>query len=114
MKYFAMLSLTLLIINVCPAQTETKIPEDSLPAFAHNELHKKYSGYTVNSIFRKVDTLQSVTYKVEVQKKTTQIELLYDKRGKLICKEKSKIYTYDGTEKPKSKPSSGTSSGGCH
>lgn len=104
MKYFAMLSLTLLVINVCSAQTETKIPEDSLPAFAHNELHKKYSGYTVNSIFKKMDKLQNVTYKVEVQKKTTQIELLYDKQGNLISKEKSKIYTYDGTEKPKSVP----------
>lgn len=113
MKYFALLSLTLLIINVCSAQTETKIPGDSLPALVHNELYKKYSGYTVNSIFKKVDKLQNVTYKIEVQKKTTQIELLYDKHGELISKEKSKIYTYDGTEKSRS-PSSPSKSNDGH
>ncbi|MDO9184414.1 MAG: hypothetical protein Q7W13_00260 [Bacteroidia bacterium] len=114
-NYFVMLSLTFVIINVCSAQTETKIPGDSLPALVHNELNKNYALYSVNSISRKVDQLQNSTYKIEVQKKSTVIELHYDKQGKLINKEKSKVYTYDGTEKTRSpSPSSPGKSGDGH
>ena len=60
------------------------------------------------------DKQQNITYKVEVQKKTTQIELLYDKDGKLISKEKSKIYTYDGTEPIKAKPAKSNDGHGGH
>ncbi len=112
-EYFVMLSLTLVVINVCSAQTETKLHEDSLPAIVHNELHKKYAHYTVNSISKKVDQLQNITYKIEVQKKSTVIDLLYDKQGKLIGKEKSKVYSYDGTEKSRS-PSSPSKSNDGH
>jgi len=112
-NYFAILSLTLVVVNVCSAQTETKFPEDSLPAIVHNELYKKYVRYTLNSISKKVDQLQNITYKIEVQKKSTVIELLYDNQGKLIGKEKSKVYSYDGTEKSKS-PSSPSKSNDGH
>lgn len=106
-KQIIITGIMLVITSLCFAQTETKIPQDSLPAAAHNELHKKYAAYAVNSVLKITDKQQNITYKIEVQKKTTQIELLYDKEGKLISKEKSKIYTYDGTEKikPKSTPS---------
>lgn len=89
------------------AQTQTKIPQDSLPAIVHNELHKKYTAYVVNSILKIVDKQQNLTYKIEVQKKATLIELTYDSQGKQISKEKSKIYTFDVTEprKPKSSQS---------
>lgn len=101
MKYSVTLSLALIIVNVCLAQTETKIQEDSLPSIIHDELHKKYAHYTVNTISKNTDKLQSTIYKVEVQKKSTLIELHYDIQGKLINKKKSKVYTYDGVEKPK-------------
>jgi hypothetical protein len=93
----------LFFANTISAQTQTKIPQDSLPLVTHNELHKKYAAYTVNSISKITDMQQNITYKVEVQKKTTMIELLYDNQGKLISKEKSQIYY--GTEPVKSKPS---------
>lgn len=89
------------------AQTETKIKQDSLPTTVHNELHKKYAAYAVNSVLKITDFQQKHKYKIEVQKKSTVIELIYDNDGKLISKEKSKIYSFDGTEKitPKSEPS---------
>ncbi len=107
-----MLALT----NICSAQTETNVPQDSLPAAAHNELHKKYVAYAVISIIKITDKQQKITYKVEVQKKTTSIELHYDKEGNLISKEKSKIYSFVGTEKikPKSVPSKSNDSQGGH
>lgn len=84
------------------AQTETKIKQDSLPTTVHNELHKKYAAYAINSVLKITDKQQNITYKVEVQKKSTLIELVYDRDGKLINKEKSKVYSFDGTEKIKS------------
>ncbi len=86
------------------AQTEIKIKQDSLPITVNNELHKQYATYAVTSILKLSDKQQNVTYKIEVQKKNTVIDLLYDNQGKLISKVKSKIYSYDGTEKPKSTP----------
>ena len=103
---FLLLSITIsvLIITNSYAQTETKIPQDSLPAIVHNELHKKYATYAVNSILKIVEKQQTITYNVEVQKKTTLIRLVYSSDGKLISKEKSKIYSFDGTEPIISKP----------
>lgn len=112
MKYFVTLSLTLIIVNVYFAQTETKIQEDSLPSSIHDELHKKYARYTVNNISKNTDKLKNIMYKVEVQNKSTVIELLYDIQGKLINKKKSKVYTYDGIEKPKSPSLSNESNDG--
>lgn len=86
------------------AQTETKIKQDSLPPTVHNELHKQYVAYTVNSIYKVTDKQQNIIYKIEVQKKSKLIELVYDNQGKLISKQKNKIYSFDGTEKPKSSP----------
>ena len=106
-SYVIILSLTLVVINVCAAQTEIKIPDDSLPALIHSELHKKYARYVTNSVLKKTDNLRNITYRIEIQKKSTVIELLYDKEGKLISKIKSKVYSYDGTEKsrtPSSEP----------
>ncbi|MDO9001041.1 MAG: hypothetical protein Q7W45_14840 [Bacteroidota bacterium] len=103
-KQFLITSIMLALIGICSAQTETKISKDSLPSAVHTELHKKYITYTVNSILKITDKQQNITYKVEVQKKSTMIELLYDNHGKLISKDKSKVYTYDGTEKPRSTP----------
>lgn len=103
-KQFLITSVMLALTGICSAQTETKISKDSLPSTIHAELHKKYAAYAVNSVLKITDKQQNITYKVEVQKKSTMIELHYDKDGKLISKDKSKVYTYDGTEKPKSTP----------
>lgn len=86
------------------AQIETKIQNDSLPAIIHNELHKKYASYVVNSVLRIVDMHQNIVYNVEKQKNATLIRLVYSSKGILISKEKSKIYSFDGTEPIKSKP----------
>lgn len=83
------------------AQTETKTDQDSLPALVHNDLHKQYVAYTVNSIYKVTDKQQNIIYKIEIQKKSKLIDLVYDNQGKLISKQKSKIYSFDGTEKPK-------------
>lgn len=96
-------SFLALLANFLLAQTEIKLPEDSLPKSIHNELHKKYSSYAVNSIVKKSDK-GSVSYALELQRKNNLLRLLYDANGKLLDKDKSKIYTYDGTEPVKSKP----------
>ena len=89
--------------NVCMAQSAIKIPEDSLPKIIHDELHKKYSAYKVNSITKKSEH-EKITYSLEIQKKNTLLRLLYDSDGKLLSKDKSKIFTFYGTEPVKSKP----------
>lgn len=113
-NYFVTAGLSLLLTGVCSAQTETKIPEDSLSVIVHNELHKKYSRYNINEILKVADKKENVFYKITVEKKTTQIELLYDKHGKFISKEKSRIYTFDGTEQPKAAPSKSNNDGHNH
>lgn len=86
------------------AQTETKISNDSLPSVVKEELKKKYSNYKVNGVTMVTEKAKPSTYKIEVQKKNNIVELLYDANGNIIGKSKSKIYSYDGTEKPKSPP----------
>lgn len=91
------------LTNICNAQTEIKIPEDSLPSAVHDAVHKKYSNYKINSVAKKTGQ-QTVTYSLELQKKTTLLRLIYAADGNLISKDKSKIFTFDGTEPVKSKP----------
>ncbi len=86
------------------AQTETKIVLDSLPVLIKVELAKEYHTFKVNHITRNTDNKDSVTYRIELQKKNTMVKLIYDKNGMLISKQKSKVFTYDDTEKPKSAP----------
>lgn len=101
--HLLLIAIFVLIAANSYAQIETKIPQDSLPSNVHNELHKKYSAYAVNSILKIEDKQQTITYTVEVQKKTTLIRLVYYSDGKLISKDKCKIYSFDGTERIKSK-----------
>lgn len=110
-KCLTALILSILAITVCSAQTEIKIPEDSLPVAAHNELHKEYARYHVNSIIKKVDKEQKIAYKVEVQKKTRLIKLQFDTEGNTISKQKSRVFTYDGTE-PVKRPTDNHRGGG--
>ena len=89
--------------KLCNAQTEIKIPQDSLPNAVQDNLHKKYSDYHVNSI-TKNSSKQPVIYSLELQKKNRLIRLVYDMNGNIIEKNKSKIFTFDGTEPIKSAP----------
>ncbi len=95
--------ISVLITTSSYAQTKTQIPADSLPSAVHDELHKKYRDYKVNSISRKSEQ-NKITYALEIQKKTKLIRLLYDSDGKLIEKDKSKIFIFDASEPVKSKP----------
>lgn len=83
------------------AQSEIKITQDSLPAIIKQELKKKYSGYAVNEVMLLTEKTKSVIYKIELQKKNNLVRLEYDVAGTLISKSKSKIYSFDGTEKPR-------------
>lgn len=96
------------------AQAETKIPEDSLPVLIHNKLNKKYSHYYINEILKVAERTKNVFYKITVEKKNTEIELLYDNQGKLISKKKNRIYTFDGTEQRKKAPSKPNHAGHNH
>lgn len=111
-KHFLLVGFFLTLTKVVSAQSETKIKEDSLPVIIQNQLHKNYSSYKINYIYKKLDKQQNITYRVEVQKKTTQVEFLFDNLGKLIKKEKRKVYTYDGTEKSNSLSSPSNSNDG--
>lgn len=108
------ITISVLITINAYAQTGVKIIQDSLPTSVHSELHKKYASYTVNSIQKITDKQQSITYNVEVQKKTTLLRFVYSSDGKLISKVKSKIYSFDGTEPIKSKPASDGHEGHHH
>ena len=93
--------LTCFAINSSYAQTETKIKRSELPDPVKTELNAKYVKYTVNKIVKIQDEIKGTTYKVEVQKKNTVYALVYNGKGELIDKTKSKVFTFDGTEKPK-------------
>lgn len=111
-KQFIIMSIVCALTSNCFAQTETKISRDSLPSTIHAELHKKYAAYAVNSVLAITDNVQNITYKIELQKRSTVIDLLYDKDGKLVSKEKSKSFSYDGTEKTRQKSTPSQSNDG--
>lgn len=108
-KYdFLYFKFKLLFIFLFPfftqAQTDAKIDLDSLPSTIKNDLAKEYKMFNINLITKDTDDKDSITYSIELQKKNTMISLIYDGRGKLLSKEKSKVFTYDDSEKPKSAP----------
>ena len=93
--------LTCFAINSSYAQTETKIKRSELPEPVKVELNRRYSKYMMNKIVKAQDEIKGAIYKIEVQKKNTVFALVYNENGELIDKTKSKVFTYDGTEKPK-------------
>lgn len=109
--FTAQFILLILLPNILSAQTETKIHKDSLPSTVKEHLHKKYYDYVVAEAVKATDKNGAVIYKVlakrvRSEQETIVYDLRYDAAGKLISKSKSKIYTFDGTEK-KNKPSKG-------
>ena len=73
-----------------------------MPAAIKIELDKEYNMFKVNLITKNKDNKDSITYRIELQKNNKMIKLVYDKNGILISKTKSKVFTYDDSEKPKS------------
>lgn len=99
----------LLILFLFPlyahAQTEVQIISDSLPLNVRTILMDKYNTYTVNTIYKNINKSGEVSYKIELQKKNKLLELTFNESGKLLSKEKSKIYTFKDKGKPKQTPS---------
>tara|TARA_R110002072_G_scaffold171058_4_gene324795 strand:- start:1062 stop:1430 length:369 start_codon:yes stop_codon:yes gene_type:complete len=93
------------------AQTKTEIEMEALPAAAHDLIHGKYAKYGVNSMLKKQDKNDVLTFEVELQKQSKLVTLTYNAEGTLLDTQKSKVFSFDGTEKP-SKPSGGGGGGG--
>jgi hypothetical protein len=88
------------------AQTSTKIKMEELPTAAHDLIHGKYAKYGVNSMVKKLDKSEVLTYQVELQRKSKVVTLTYNANGDLLDTQKSKVFSFDGSEKP-SRPSGG-------
>lgn len=99
--------------NYAEAQTSSKIEMGDLPAAAHDLIHGKYAKYGVNSLIKKENKNAVLTYEVELQKKSNVVTLTYNAEGALMDTQKSKEYSFDGSEKP-SKPSGGGGGGDGH
>lgn len=100
------------------AQTEQKIPHDSLPPVLHKKLHELFEKYHVSNLVKATDASGNVTYKMETHKEkagngttTDYIQYLtYDSSGKLLSKKKDKVVYY--TDSPKPKPKAAPSNDG--
>lgn len=109
MKSYLTIVLFAGLINISSAQTETKVPTDSLPPAAKAHLGSKFRHYRVAKIVKVTDKALLITYKVEARKDEdsntiTCYDLVYNEKGELKSKKKSKEYGYDGTEPEKPKP----------
>lgn len=108
--HFIVLFLFLTLGNAY-AQTEIKIPHDSLPKVMHDKLHDLFKEYHVSNIVKATDAKGKVTYKMEARKEkpkngatTVYIQYLtYDSSGKLISKKKEKEIYYTDSPAPKPK-----------
>lgn len=114
-KLIAMASINFMIAltNICFAQTEIKITEDSLPASIKKYLHNKFHYYSISNVQIKIGSDGATTYLIDVRKAKNADQnivyfLVYDSSGKLLDKRKSKEFIYNGTEPlKKTKPSEG-------
>lgn len=96
-------------------QSVEKIGMNDLPTTAHAQLHGKYAKFHINQIEKVLSQDGTVTYKVEVQKKSRLVTLVYSEKGELLETKKSKVFTYDGTEPVKNQTGgSGGHSGHNH
>lgn len=105
--------LFLFTFNFCFSQTDQKIKNDSLPALVKQQFIKEFNGYTIIYAVKTIDVNKKILYKIDAQKKTRLLVLTYDTLGELITKQKSRIYTFDGTEK-QSRPSNQSNDGHNH
>lgn len=111
MKKIILYSIFFLLATGAFAQTEQKIPHDSLPPKMHDKLHKLFEKYQVSNIIKKTDASGNITYTMEAHKEkagngttTYYIQYLtYDPAGKLLSKKKDKVYYTE--PKPQAAPS---------
>lgn len=101
MKKLIYVLLLTISVNCFYAQTNTKIKADELPEIAKAELDKKFKKYEVNSVVKKEDEQKNITYEVELQKSNSLVYLVYDLKGTLISKNKSKIFSFDNEKQEK-------------
>lgn len=101
-----------LIPSVGYGQVSRNIKADSLPIVVRTKLAEKYSSYKIVSLSEVRGAKQSCTYKVELQRKSTLLELELDSAATVLKKSKSKVYTFDHSLDPsaphKSSPYEGT------
>jgi hypothetical protein len=110
MKKIIFASVFWILSSITFAQTETKIPHDSLPPVLHDKLHDLFEKYHVSNIVKAVDKDGKITYKMEAHKEkvgngttTDYIQYLtYNPSGKLLSKKKDKQIFY--SDSPKQKP----------
>lgn len=98
------LSATLAVLvclsgSVC-AQEKQNLKDT--PVAVQELLAKKYAKYKVASIRLNE---KATEYKVELEKGSRTVSLVLDTDGTILSKNKGRIYSYDGTEKP---PNDGT------
>ena len=99
----------LLLTGTIVAQTETKIPKDSLPASIKKHLSSNFHDYSVSNT-TKVNNNGTITYKLEVRKEKSDVDgvvkatiffLIYGTEGRIVSKRKEKEEYY--TDSPKNK-----------
>lgn len=102
----------LLIPSIGFCQVSKKIKSDSLPTVVRAKLAEKYASYKIVSLSEVKDANQNCIYKVELQRKSTILELELDSAATVLKKSKSKVYTFDHSLDPstphKSSPYEGT------
>lgn len=111
MKYVITI-LFLFAFNLCFSQIDQIIKKDSIPLLIKQQI-AGFKGYTINQAIKSIDIDKKIVYKIEVQKKTRLVRLNYDAVGNLISKQKTRVYTFDGTEK-QSRPSYQNNDGHNH
>jgi len=99
----ASISFMIALTNLCLAQNEIKIPEDSLPGSIKEHLQSKFHDYTVLNAVKKTAPAGTVNYLIDVRRAKNSDQnilyyLLYDSSGKLLDKRKSKEFIFNGIE----------------
>ncbi|HKR06608.1 MAG TPA: hypothetical protein VJY62_18380 [Bacteroidia bacterium] len=95
--------LLITLTHICYAQTEIKIPGDSLPGSIKEHLQSKFHDYTVSNAVKKTAPDGTVTYIIDIRRAKNSDQnilyyLVYDSSGKLLDKRKGKEFVYDGKE----------------
>ena len=69
-------------------ETETKIDKKDLPGSVESFVMKNYKGYKITEAAKIVDAKGVLIFEAEISKGDLKKDLLFDKDGKLIVKEK--------------------------
>jgi hypothetical protein len=103
MRKAIMVLILLAEIKYLNAQNQRQYHKDSLPEVIKKDIIRQYSSYIVNSCDIEFEKGIITKYKIELQKKKRALDLIYDSDGKFLEKRKSKIFTFNCTEKTEPK-----------